>query len=121
MISFKMSMGRSSSFSGPLGAFSFPFASMACSADAVAFTTLGVGALVHTPSPCPCISAVCASSCKGEKQRVRFLSEGSGDAVVGVPGVESGESVMMLRGSGTLWGACRLPEEGRKPGAGAAR
>lgn len=92
-----MSIGRSSSFSGPLTAFSFPLGSIACSADSVAFTTLGAGALVHTPSACPCMSPVCASSCEGEKERAAFLSECSGDAVIGVPGVESGESAMMVR------------------------
>lgn len=90
-------MGRSSSFSGPLVAFSFPLGSMACSADPVAFTTLGAGALVRAPSACPCMSPVCASSCAGEKERAAFLSEGCGDAVVGVPGVESGESAMVVR------------------------
>jgi hypothetical protein len=50
MISFRISIGRSSNFKGPLVAFSFPFDSTPCSADSVAFTMLGAGALIHTPS-----------------------------------------------------------------------
>jgi hypothetical protein len=96
MISFKMSMGRSSSFSGPCAAFSFPFGAVTCSADVGAFTALGAGAFVHTPSSCPCIPRVCTSPCEGVNERARSASEGSGDMVLGVPGVESGESAMVL-------------------------
>lgn len=94
-------MGRSSRFSGPFAAFSLPLgAAVTCSADGVvcAFAAAGVGALVHIPSASPCVVGVCASSWAGESERAASASKGMGDAVLGVPGDESGESAMVVLG-----------------------
>lgn len=95
IISFKISTGRSSSFSGPFEAFALPFCAGAGSVKGGAPTAPGAGVLVHTSSGDGWEPISCASSCEGENERAKSASEGSGDAVVGVPGVESGESAMM--------------------------
>lgn len=116
-------MGRSSSFNGLFAAFSLPFAIVTCSADAeaVAFTVPGAGVAAHTSSLCPWAPPEsCASSCEGERERAKSPSEGNGDAVLGVPGDESGESAMVGRVRHYLE-AYKLPTEGREPGARTAR
>jgi hypothetical protein len=42
------------------------------------------------------MNAVCASSREGEKVLVRSSIKGDGEAVLGVPGAESGDSDAML-------------------------
>ena len=97
MISLRMSMGRSNRFSGPFTALSLPLvAGVTCSVNSVAFTAAGAGALGHIPSASPCMAGVCASSCAGESERALSASKGMGDAVLGVPGDESGESAMVM-------------------------
>jgi hypothetical protein len=91
-------MGRSSSLSGLFTAFSFPLgaAAMAWSGKGVLGTPADTLAC-HAGSASCCVAMPCASSCAGGRGRSASSSEGSGEAILGTPGVESGEHVM-LRG-----------------------
>jgi hypothetical protein len=100
MISFNTSTGKSSSFSGPVAAFSFPFggalltASSTGSAPVLRAGTCPLPLVGGTASTPVCVAMRCASSSEGECGRIAS-SDGSGDAVLGEPG-ESGEEAMLL-------------------------
>lgn len=108
MISFKISTGRSSSFSGPRAAFSFPFGAWLAGAgagaadadaDADAPTALGTARwLGQTSSACFCVAIVCASSGEDESDCAISSSNVSGDDVLGLQGVESGEAMSLSSG-----------------------
>jgi hypothetical protein len=108
MISFKTSTGRSSRRSGPRAAFSLPlvacFSGSAASAAAAAAvdapTAWGLGTvrwLGQAWSAPRCVASACAWPWSGEEGSdcVSSSSEASGDDVLGVPGVESGEAMSL--------------------------
>lgn len=99
MISFRISTGKSSSRSGPLAAFSFPLrACFTGSAAAVAPTALGTARWLGQASSAAslCAAIVCASSGEEESDCAMSSSKVSGDEVLGVPGVESGEAMALV-------------------------
>lgn len=100
MISFKMSTGRSSSFSGPLAAFSFPLGAWLTGAGAAdAPTALGTARwLGQASSACFCVAIVCASSGADESDGAMSSSNVNGDDALGLPGVESGEAMSLSSG-----------------------
>lgn len=100
MISFKMSTGRSSSCSGRLAAFSFPFSAWSTGAGAAdAPTALGTARwLGQASSACFCIAIAGASSGEGESDWAMSSSNVNGDDVLGLPGAESGEAMSLSSG-----------------------
>ena len=101
MISLRMSTGRSSSLKGPLLAFSFPFRCFAAvsldGGDAlVVLVAPTPETLSQSPSASAWVDIVCALSRDGGEVPVRSSSKGYGEAGLGVPGAESGDSDAML-------------------------
>jgi hypothetical protein len=91
-------MGRSSSLSGLFTAFSFPFGAVGVARSGEGAPAAPADTLAcHVGSVSCCVAMACASSGAGGCGRSASSSEGSGEAVLGTPGVESGEHVM-LRG-----------------------
>jgi hypothetical protein len=120
MISFKTSTGRSSSFSGPRAAFSFPFGAWLPAAGAAdAPTALGTASwLGQTASACFGVAIACASSGADASDWAMSSSNVDGDDALGLPGVESGEAMSLSSGwdhvmGGREWSA-RIG--GRVPG-----
>lgn len=96
IISLSTSTGRSSRRSGPFAAFSFPLGTLhVASAAGAALTALAGTLASHTGSAVPRVAMACASSGEDESERTGSASEGKGDAVLGVPGMESGEEAML--------------------------
>jgi hypothetical protein len=100
MISLSTSTGRSSSLSGPFAAFSLPFGALqGVAAAGEAATELGGALAAHAGSTSHVVAMGCASSSEDDSERDGSASEGKGDAVLGVPGMESGEEAMLRGGS----------------------
>ena len=97
MMSFNMSTGRSSSRSGPLPAFSFPLDTCFTGSAAVdAPAALGTVSWLGQPSSASsCVAVVCASSGEEESDCAMSSWNVNGDAVLAVPGVESGEAMSL--------------------------
>lgn len=96
IISFRISIGRSSSLSGPFAAFSLPFGAAVVSPAGGALAARATGALVHALSVSACIVMACALSCEGALERARSSAGAKGDAGLGVPGAEGGEEAMLI-------------------------
>jgi hypothetical protein len=91
-MSLSTSTGRSSSLSGPLAAFSSHFGSLwTASSGGGAAAALADREALGAPSVAP--------SSEGDNERAASSSEGNGDDVLGVPGVESGDDAMLAGGS----------------------
>lgn len=95
MISFKTSTGKSSSRSGPLAAFSLPFGVLTASSAGGATSALAGTLARHIASTSLWIAAVCAASGEGANGLLGSSSEGKGDAVLAVPGVDGGEEAIL--------------------------
>lgn len=95
MISFKISTGRSSNRSGPWTAFSLPFGALSAASLAGAAITARAGTLAfHAASTSPWVAVICASFGEGVGG-LAGSSEGKGDAVLVVPGVDGGDESML--------------------------
>jgi hypothetical protein len=116
MMSLSTSTGKSSSLSGPLAAFSLPLVTLSTASSAAAGAMAALpGTLVGgCASSTAWVAMLCALPSEGGNWRAGSSSEGKGDAVLGVPGAESGEDAM-------LDGGVAYPRHSPSPGWRAER